>query len=64
MPNSSLRASWAREVRTRLSSLRLSPTREAEIVEELSQPLDDRDRALVAGGASSEDAMRLIRAGH
>ena len=27
---------WSREVRRRLSSLRLSPTRETEIVEELS----------------------------
>ena len=34
--------SWERHVRPRLSSLRLSPAREAEIVEELSQHLDDR----------------------
>jgi hypothetical protein len=32
---------WAREVRARLSSLRLSPVREAEIVDERSQHLDD-----------------------
>jgi hypothetical protein len=32
---------WAREVRTRLSSLRLPPTREADIVDELSQHLED-----------------------
>jgi hypothetical protein len=37
-------------VRGRLSGLRLSPTREAEIVEELSQHLDDRYRELIAGG--------------
>lgn len=53
---------WAREVRTRLSSLRLSPTREAEVVDELSQHLDDRYRELIAGGASPEEATRLALA--
>jgi predicted permease len=41
-----------------LSSLHLSPSRENEVVEELSQHLDDRWRELVAGGASAEDATR------
>ena len=41
---------WAAHVRPRLSPLRLSPNRENEIVEELSQHLDDRWRELVAGG--------------
>jgi len=50
---------WAREVRARLSPLRLSPTREAEIVEELSQHLQDRYAELIAGGALPEDARRL-----
>ncbi len=54
---------WTREVRTRLSSLRLSPTREAEVVDELSQHLDDRYRELMAGGASPEEATRLALAG-
>jgi putative ABC transport system permease protein len=58
----SRRARWAREVRTRLSSLRLSPTREAEIVDELSQHLDDRYREVLAGGASPEEATRLAPA--
>jgi predicted permease len=53
---------WPREVRMRLSSLRLSPTREAEIVDELSQHLEDRWRELLAGGASPEEATRLARA--
>src|SRR4030095_6355823 len=53
---------WASEVRTRLSSLQLSPTRESEIVEELSQHLDDRWREFVAGGASPEEAQRLALA--
>src|SRR5437867_593373 len=53
---------WASEVRTRLLSLQLSATRESEIVEELSQHLDDRWRELIAGGASPEEARRLALA--
>ena len=53
---------WAPGVRARLSSLRLAPTREAEIVEELSQHLDDRWRELVAGGAAPAIATRLTLA--
>ena len=56
------RRDWAQNVRPRLSSLRLSPTRENEIVEELSQHLEDRWRELVAGGASEDDATRLALA--
>ncbi|HLG58918.1 MAG TPA: permease prefix domain 1-containing protein [Vicinamibacterales bacterium] len=54
---------WAEHVRPRLSSLRLSPAREHEIVDELSQHLEDRWRELKAGGASDEDATRLALAG-
>ncbi len=50
---------WAREVRTRLASVRLSPTREAEIVDELTQHLQDRYDELVTGGATPEEAGRL-----
>ena len=50
---------WVRDVRARLSSLHLSPTREAEIVEELSQHLDDRYRELVTAGVPPEDAVAL-----
>ena len=53
---------WRRDVRARLSSLRLSATREAEIVDELAQHLDDRYRELLAGGASEEEATRLALA--
>jgi predicted permease len=49
-------------VRARLSSLRLSPARETEIVEELAQHLHQRYRELLAGGASPEEAMRLALA--
>ncbi|HXW03859.1 MAG TPA: ABC transporter permease [Vicinamibacterales bacterium] len=57
-----LRPAWEREVRMRLSSLRLSPPREAEIVEELSDHLHDHWHELIAGGASEEDAMRIVLA--
>jgi predicted permease len=56
------RALWAREVRARLSSLQLSPTREAEIVDELSQHLEDRHRELIAGGMSADEATRVALA--
>ena len=49
---------WTREVRTRLASLRLSPAREAEIVDELSQHLDDRWHELTSGGTPADDATR------
>lgn len=52
---------WAREVRTRLASVRLSPTREAEIVDELTQHLQDRYDELVASGVAPDDATRLTR---
>jgi putative ABC transport system permease protein len=53
---------WAQHVRPRLSSLRLSPTRENEIVDELSQHLDDRWRELIAGGALPDEAARMALA--
>lgn len=53
---------WDRHVRPRLSTLRLSPVREQEIVDELSQHLEDRWRELRASGASEEDATRLALA--
>jgi hypothetical protein len=53
---------WARDVRARLSSLHLSPARESEIVEELSQHLDDRCRDLVAGGALPDEATQMTLA--
>ncbi len=53
---------WAQHVRPRLSSLRLSPAREAEIIDELSHHLEDRWRELLAGGASEDEAARLALA--
>jgi hypothetical protein len=40
-------------------AIRLSSIREHEIIEELSQHLDDRWRELVAGGASEDGATKL-----
>src|SRR5688572_20055691 len=53
---------WAEHLRPRLSSLRFSPAREHEIVQELSQHLEDRWRELVADGASEDEATRLALA--
>ncbi len=53
---------WGDLLRTRLASLRLSPEREAEIVDELSQHLDDRYAELRAGGADDPEARRLALA--
>jgi putative ABC transport system permease protein len=47
---------WKADLRPRLASLRLSPAREASIVEELSQHLEDRRTALIASGADDATA--------
>ena len=49
---------WKQEIRQRLASLKLDPTREAEIVEELAQHLEDRYAELLAGGATNAEAGR------
>src|SRR5437867_3088776 len=49
---------WKREIRERLAGLRLAPTREVEIVEELTQYLEDCYEELLASGATREDAWR------
>jgi putative ABC transport system permease protein len=50
---------WIADLRPRLASLRLSPEREREILDELSQHLDDRYDELRAGGATDAEARRL-----
>ncbi len=50
---------WREQLQTRLAPLRLTPTREAEIVDELSQHLDDRYEQLRAEGRDEADAARL-----
>src|SRR5688572_15556684 len=54
---------WKPHIRSRLGSLRLSSSRESEIIEELSQHLEDRWRELVADGASEDEATKLALAG-
>jgi macrolide transport system ATP-binding/permease protein len=54
---------WKPHIRSRLASLRLSSVRENEIIEELSQHLEDRWRELMAGGASEDQATKLALAG-
>jgi putative ABC transport system permease protein len=49
---------WREEIRKRLDGLKLAPVREAEIVEELAQHLEDCYRELVSGGATEDDARR------
>ncbi|MFL6274208.1 MAG: ABC transporter permease [Blastocatellia bacterium] len=49
---------WQPEIKERLCGLRLEPTREAEIIEELSQHLDDRYAELRAGGAAAAAAYQ------
>jgi predicted permease len=49
---------WNKEISERLERLRLSPTREAEIVEELAQHLEDWYEELLIGGTTKEDAWR------
>src|SRR5688572_3349585 len=53
---------WGKEIRGRMARLKLTPTRESEIVEELAQHLDDRYQELLADGASDTDAERLTLA--
>jgi predicted permease len=54
-------ADWRREVRDRLRDLRLDPVREAEIVEELAQHLDDLYEQSTREGATEDEACRAAR---
>src|SRR5262245_42279714 len=53
---------WKPEIRRRLASLRLEPTREAAIVEELAAHLDDCYAELLAGGSGPAEAEHRTRA--
>src|SRR5262245_15971712 len=50
--------SWIDQLRPRLAALRLSAAREMEIIEELSQHLDDRYEELRAAGSDDAEAQR------
>ena len=60
MPDPSTR--WSEHLRERLASLSLSPTRELEIIEELSQHLDERYDDLRADGVADAEARRQVLA--
>jgi putative ABC transport system permease protein len=51
---------WRCAIERRLAGLHLAPARETEIVDELSQHLDDRYNELRIGGATEEDAYRDV----
>ena len=51
---------WSKEIAKRLSSLELESAHENEIIEELSQHLDDRYQELISSGATDEDARRDV----
>src|SRR6266705_2012224 len=53
---------WKKEIIKRLANLKLEPTREAEIVEELAHHLEDRHAELIAGGSNSDQAARAVLA--
>jgi hypothetical protein len=52
---------WKPDLRARLARLSLAPSREAEIVEELTQHLDDRWHELIARGETPDEAARIAR---
>jgi predicted permease len=49
---------WSQEILKQLAGLNLSPAREAEIVEEVAQHLEDHYQELVASGATEDEARR------
>jgi predicted permease len=53
---------WHEELRRRLASLGLSGGRETEIVEELSQHLEQHYQELIGGGAAPDEARRVTLA--
>ena len=50
---------WKEEITSRLATLNLAPAREAEIVEEVAQHLEDRYGELLASGTTEEEARRV-----
>src|SRR5262245_46964048 len=53
---------WKAEIRERLIGLQLAPTREAAIVDELTQLLEDYYAELLSSGVTSAEAERQTRA--
>ena len=52
---------WKTELRKQLSGLRLTPTREEEIVNELAEHLESRYEELLGTGLSRSEAEKIIR---
>src|SRR5580658_3014327 len=50
---------WKHEIRTRLDNLKLPPTRETHIVEELAQHLEDEYELLLTRGVAKAEARRI-----
>jgi predicted permease len=48
---------WKKEITERFADLKLQPTREAEIVEEFAQHLEDRYEELLSDGVPAEEAQ-------
>src|SRR4030095_2844416 len=61
-PRAQSRGDWSQDLRSRLADLGISGARETEIVEELSQHLDDRYAELCAEGTTDTDARRITLA--
>src|SRR5689334_4242418 len=53
---------WKPHLRARLATLRMAPERRADVVEELSQHLDERHAELVRDGHTDAEAQRLALA--
>ena len=51
-------ADWKHIVRARLAQLRLTPSAESELADEIAQHLDDLYHDLKHGGAADDDAYR------
>ena len=51
---------WKEEIRKRLATVNLEPTREAEIVEELTQHIEALYQALRADGETKDEASRAV----
>ncbi|MBO0800775.1 MAG: hypothetical protein J2P31_18315, partial [Blastocatellia bacterium] len=49
---------WKEGIRRKLANLMLEPTREAEIVEELSQHLQDHYDEMLSNGVTETEAKR------
>src|ERR1700733_2436557 len=52
---------WSKEIKDAIAPLNLSAVREAEVVEELSQHLNDRYEELLISGIGEEQAYQILK---